>query len=102
MRDAAKDYLVGKGILPRQNEDRPRHRLEDYEDYTKDRIAAARILLELGTQGAKIREDEIETAARNQHRAQKEINRRFGDLLEQQGWQPPEPEPRRTDSQRSL
>ncbi len=85
MRNAAKDYLVGKGILPRQNEDRPRHRLEDYEDYTKDRIAAARILLELGTQGAKIREDEIETAARNQHRAQEEINRRFGDLLEQQG-----------------
>lgn len=102
MRDAAKDYLVGKGILPRENEDRPRRRVEDYEDYTKDRIEAAKILLELGTQGAKIREAEIETAARNQHRAQEEINRRFGDLLEQQGWQPPEPEPRRTDSQLSL
>jgi hypothetical protein len=77
MKDTAQIYLDKKG-------DRR------YEDYTKNRIDAARVVLQMGENGSKFSEAETETVERNQHRAQEQINRRFGDVLEAEGWEEPQ------------
>ena len=79
MKDTARIYLDKKG-------DRR------YEDYTKNRIDAARVVLQMGENGSRFSEAETETVERNQHRAQEEINRRFGDVLEAEGWKEPKKE----------
>ena len=77
MKDTAQIYLDKKG-------DRR------YEDYTKNRIDAARVVREMGEKGSKFSESEMNTMERNQHRAQEHINRRFGDVLEAEGWKEPQ------------
>ena len=77
MKDSAQVYLDKKG-------DR------QYEDYTQNRIDAARVVREMGEKGSKFSESEMNTMERNQHRAQEEINRRFGDVLEAEGWKEPQ------------
>lgn len=79
---SAETYLKGKN-LNRQ-----------YEPYTQNRIDAAKVVKTFGENGSRFSEAEIETVGRNQHRAQEEINRRFGDVLEAEGYQEPKkPEP---------
>jgi hypothetical protein len=79
MKDTAQIYLDKKG-------DR------QYEDYTQNRIEVARVVREMGEKGSKFSESEMNTMERNQHRAQEEINRRFGDVLEAEGWKEPKKE----------
>ena len=77
MKDTARIYLDKKG-------DRR------YEDYTQNRIDAARVVLQMGENGSRFSEAETETVERNQHRAQEKINRRFGDVLEAENWKEPQ------------
>ena len=97
MRDAAKKYLIGKKILPKVEGGVPERTDDDYEEYTRNRISAARSLLEFGSQGVRIREDESETAMRNQRRAQEEINDLVADVVEHELHWDPEP-PKRQGS----
>ena len=86
MRASAEVYLRGKGILPKREGENPRHTLDDYEPYTRQRIEAAQTLLEFGRAGERIKENEIEVASRNELRARERLDRRYGDKLEQEGW----------------
>ena len=82
IKTAAETYLNGKD--PNQ----------PYEAYTQNRIDAAQVVKTFGENGSRFSEAETETVERNQHRAQEEINRRFGDVLEAEGWtEPKQPEP---------
>lgn len=76
MKNSAQTYLDKKGN-------------GRYETYTQNRIDAALVVQQMGENGSRFSEAETETVERNQHRAQEEINRRFGDVLEAEGYEEP-------------
>ena len=55
--------------------------------YTAKRIEAAKLALEMGEQGAKLRTEELDVAEHNEKLALEEVNRRVGDKLESSGWE---------------
>lgn len=55
--------------------------------YTAKRIEAAKLALEMGEQGAKLRTEELDIAEHNEKLALEEVNRRVGDKLESSGWE---------------
>ena len=68
MKNAARTYLNGKlvnGQVP-----------ADASDYTKQRIQAARLILDYGAQGEEIRPEEIRKAEANEAEANRQIARR--------------------------
>ena len=80
MKRTAQTYLNGKDLN------------REYEPYTQNRIEAAKVVKTFGEKGSAFSEEEIQTVDRNQHRAQEAINRRFGDVLEAEGYQEPKKE----------
>lgn len=55
--------------------------------YAAKRIEAAKMALEMGDQGAKLRTDELDAAERSEKAALEEVNRRVGNKLESSGWE---------------
>jgi hypothetical protein len=80
MKRTAETYLNGKDLN------------REYEPYTQNRIEAAKVVKSFGENGSTFSEEETQTLERNQHRAQEAINRRFGDVLEAEGYQEPKKE----------
>ena len=76
MKSTAQKYLNKKGN-------------REYKPYTQARIEAAHAVLDFAGDG--LSDEEVDLAERNQRRAHEEIARRFGDVLEKEGWEPVPP-----------
>lgn len=90
VRDTAQKYLIGKGILPEKPGQAPKHALDDYSDYTKDRIEIAQTALRFGEKRSVLRDEEIELSARNERRVMESENRREGNIREKEQTQGPQ------------
>ena len=80
---ASHKYLVGKGILPAKGEQDPKKTLEDYKEYTQNRINVAKELLSFAKASKVIKPEEKEMAEVNERRAQEDLSRRLGDAAEE-------------------